>query len=127
MNHDERLGLLAERVNADAALVRRGRWVNLMFTFGIDDTSYLIEIEQGRVKALRPRVVLTDSGVFSIRASSDTWAEHWRPMPRRDYHDVWSMLPKGLVALDGDLVPLIQNLQYFKDVIASVRDEVAHA
>ena len=38
------------------------------------------------------------------------------------------MLPKGLARLDGDLVPLMQNLQYFKDVIASLRvEEVADA
>ena len=49
------------------------------------------------------------------------WEEHWRPMPKRDYHDIWSMLPKGLATIDGDLLPLIQNLQYFKDVIASLR------
>ncbi len=31
------------------------------------------------------------------------------------------MLPKGLARIDGDLVPLMQNLQYFKDVIAAPR------
>ncbi len=46
-------------------------------------------------------------------------------MPRRDYHDVWSMLPKGLARIDGDLVPLMQNLQYFKDVIAAPREREA--
>jgi hypothetical protein len=35
------------------------------------------------------------------------------------------MLPKGLAKIDGDLLPLMQNLQYFKDVIASPREKEA--
>jgi len=33
------------------------------------------------------------------------------------------MLPKKLITLDGNLIPLIQNLQFFKDLIASLREE----
>lgn len=112
---------LKDRVNADAALVRRGRWVNLTFVLGIGRDDYLVTIVEGQVKGVEPRRLATDSGVFAVRADRETWEEHWKPMPRRDYHDVWSMLPKGLARIDGDLLPLMQNLQYFKDVIASPR------
>ncbi|MEM7408597.1 MAG: hypothetical protein AAF458_25150 [Pseudomonadota bacterium] len=115
---------LTARVNANAALVRRGRWVNLTFLFGIDDTDYLVRIAEGRVVDVKRRVLATDSGVFCIRARSEVWREHWQPVPRRDYHDIWSMLPRDLAQVDGDLLPLIQNLQYFKDVIASPRGSV---
>ena len=43
-------------------------------------------------------------------------------MPRRDHHDFWSMLAAGIAKIDGDLLPLIQNLQYFPDVLATPRD-----
>jgi hypothetical protein len=109
------------RVNANAPLVRRGRWVNLTFTFGSDEEDHLITIAEGRIVDVASRTLPTMSGVFSIRAARATWEEHWLAIPKRDYHDIWSMLPKGLAQLDGDLVPLIQNLQYFKDVLASPR------
>lgn len=112
---------LQERVNADAALVRRGRWVNLAFLLGIDEEDFIVTITEGKVEAVLPRRLATDTGQFSIRAARATWEEHWAPMPRRDFHDIWSMLPKGFAKLDGDLLPLMQNLQYFKDVIASPR------
>lgn len=112
---------LQQRVNASEPLVRRGRWVNLTFLFGSGDDEYLITIASGRVAHVEPRRLPTHSGVFAIRAAPETWAEHWQPVPRRDYHDIWSMLPKGLARLEGDLLPLIQNLQYFKDVIAAPR------
>ena len=116
------LDKLKERVNADAALVRRGRWVLLSFLLGIGNDDYIVTIDEGRIAAITPRKLETISGEFTIRAARTTWEEHWRPLPKRDYHDIWSMLPKGLARIDGNLLPLMQNLQYFKDVIASPRD-----
>lgn len=116
---------LQERVNQNAALVRRGRWVNVSFLLGIDDEDFIVTIAEGKVQSVAPRGLATDTGRFTIRAARATWAEHWAPMPKRDYHDIWSMLPKGLAKIDGDLLPLMQNLQYFKDVIASPRRKEA--
>ena len=115
------LDRMKERVNADAALIQRGRWVSLSFLLGIDDEDYVITIAEGRVTAIAPRRLSTHTGAFTLRAARATWEEHWRPLPKRDFHDIWSMLPKGWAIIDGDLLPLIQNLQYFKDVIASLR------
>lgn len=114
---------LKSRVNDNSALTRRGKWVNLSFILGIDEKDYLIDIEQGQITQIRKRKLETESGAFSIRAKKITWQEHWKQMPKRDYHDIWSMLPKKLITLDGDLTPLIQNLQFFKDLIASLREE----
>ena len=112
---------LQERVNADPALVRRGRWVNLSFVLGVGEAEYVIAIADGRVENVEARRLPTHGGLFAIRAARETWEEHWKPIPKRDYHDIWSMLPKGLATLDGDLLPLMQHLQYFKDVLASPR------
>ena len=116
---------LQTRVNADTELVRRGRWVNLSFLLVIDAEDYVISIAEGKVATVAPRRLATDTGCFTIRAARETWEEHWSSMPKRDYHDIWSMLPKGLAKIDGDLLPLMQNLQYFKDVIASPRRKEA--
>jgi hypothetical protein len=42
-------------------------------------------------------------------------------VPRRDHHDLWAMLAARIATIDGDLLPLMQNLQYFKDVLAAPR------
>ena len=52
-----------------------------------------------------------------------SWAKHWQAVPPRDYHDIFAMLPKGILAIDGTLLPLMQNLQYFKDIIAVMRGD----
>ena len=115
------LDALKNRVNADAALVHRGRWVTLNFILGVGETDYLISISQGQITSILPRLLQTHSGVFSIRASQESWDRHWQAVPPRDYHDIFAMLAKAIVTIDGKLEPLMQNLQYFKDVIASLR------
>ena len=112
---------MQQRVNDDAALVHRGRFVTLTFTLGIGETDYLIDIAAGKIVRIRQRLLPTDSGVFAIRASSDSWHRHWQPVPPRDYQDIFAMLAKDSLSIDGQLTPLMQNLQYFKDVIASIR------
>ena len=109
-------------VNADPALVRRGRWVTLTFTLGIDDIDYLITIQKGRIVNITERKLQTIAGQFSIRADAQSWRKHWQKIPQRDYHDIFAMLAKDFVNIDGDLVPLMQNLQYFKDLISKNRE-----
>ena len=109
------------RINSNQDLLKRGKWVNLTFTFGIENTDYLIEIINGKVNSIKKRVLLTKSGVFRIHGESVSWEKHWRKNPPRDYHDIFAMLAKKIIILEGDLTPFIQNLQYFKDLIASNR------
>ena len=108
-------------VNEDASLQQWGRCVSLEFLLGVGNTDYLIRIEEGNVTDVRLRSLPIESGVFTIRAAADVWAEHWRPVPKRDYHDLFSMLSAGLAQLDGDITSLMQNLIYFKGLIAAPR------
>ena len=115
------LNLLIERVNTNKALVHRGRFVNLSFVLGIGSIDHIIEIQAGKVIRLEERRLQTLSGCFAIRAAEAVWEEFWQPLPKRDKHDLFSMVSAGLATLDGDLLPLMQNLQYFKDVLATPR------
>ena len=112
---------LDNSVNADTALVHRGRYVSLTFTLGIDDIDYLITIQKGKIVNITQRKLQTIAGRFSIRADAQSWRKHWQKIPQRDYHDIFAMLAKDIVNIDGDLVPLMQNLQYFKDLISKNR------
>ena len=112
---------LLECVNADAALVRRGRFVTLAFLLGVGDHDYVVTIAQGRVVSVERRRLATITGRFTVRAAAPVWQEFWTAVPKRDHHDLLSMLAAGLAKIDGDLLPLMQNLQYFKDVLAAPR------
>ena len=109
------------KANSNKRLVEKGRWVNLTFTFGIGKNDYLFEIIEGKVISSTKRTVLTKSGIFKIHGERDAWEKHWLNIPPRNYHDIFAMLAKKLIIIDGNLTPFMQNLQYFKDLIASNR------
>ena len=91
----------------------------ILIGVGADD--FLIEIDQGSVTDVRPRRLAVESGLFAIRASADVWAEHWRPHPKRAYHDLYHMFSYGHARIDGDLRLFMQNLIYFKLLLAAPR------
>ena len=64
----------------------------------------------------------SESGVFAIRASEVVWDEYWQKLPKRNYHDLFSMFSSGLATIDGDLTIFMQNLIYFKLLFAAPRN-----
>ena len=60
---------IASLVNADAKLVHRGRFVDTTFMIAIDDTYYLLRIQEGRVTKVTPGPFITPDYSFALRAS----------------------------------------------------------
>ncbi len=65
---------IAKHVNADANLVRRGRFVDTTFMIAVDDDYTLIRIQEGRVTKVTPGPFITPdySFAFAPRAAFGT-------------------------------------------------------
>jgi hypothetical protein len=116
---------IADHVNADANLVRRGRFVNTMFMIAIDDADYLIRIAEGRVASVTPGPFITPHYSFALRASRDAWEKFWQPLPPLGFTDIFALVKNKLLRIEGDLHPFMTNLLYFKDVLATLRQEAS--
>ena len=114
---------IKQKVNNDTALLHSGRFVKLDFLVGVGDTDYVVAVREGRIETIEERRLPTHTGVFSVHATTAAWEAHWHLMPRRGRHDLFSMVADGAATFEGNLLPLMQNLQYFKDVLASPRRE----
>ena len=110
---------LKNKVNKNTNLIKRGRWINLSFIFGVNEKEFIFKIVDGKINSITQKKVDTEFGIFKISSSLENWEKHWLKIPPRDFHDLFAMLSKKIIKLDGDLKPLMQNLQYFKDLIAS--------
>ena len=119
------LDSIARHVNADANLVRRGRFVDTTFLIAIDDAETLVRIEAGRVTAVTPGPFITPSYSFALRASRASWEKFWQKLPPLGFTDVFALVKQKLMRIEGDLHPFMANLLYFKDVIAAPRKEAA--
>jgi hypothetical protein len=114
------LGLPAH-VNADADLVRRGRFLTCDFELGIGATVLAVRIENGRIASVARGPFLLKSWDFAIRMPADTWLKFLAPVPEPGWHDVMALTKSGAARIEGNLQPFMANLQYVKDVLAAPR------
>ena len=112
---------LPELVNGDAALVRRGRYLTATFLVEAGGTEFLVRVVEGRIAAVEAGPFLMRAWTFALRASDDAWRRFWEPVPAPGYHDLFAMKKAGVARIEGDLVPLMANLRYVKDVVAAPR------
>jgi len=110
---------LAARVNGDANLVRRGKHVNTTFLIAIDNTDHLVSIRDGKITDIRPGPFITPNYAFALRASRESWDRLLSPKPIPGFTDIFALVKKKLLRIEGDLHPFMTNLFYFKGVIAA--------
>ena len=115
------LDQLAELVNADAGLVRRGRYLSATFLVETGSTAWLVSVHEGRVTGVERGPFLMRAWSFAVRASEDAWRRFWEPVPAAGWHDLFAMTKGGHATVEGDLRPLMANLRYVKDVLAKPR------
>jgi hypothetical protein len=115
------LDRLAELVNADASLVRRGRYLSTTFLVEVGDTSWLVTVHEGRVARVERGPFLMREWAFAIRASAEAWRRYWEPVPAPGFHDLFALTKGGHARVEGDLQPLMANLRYVKDVLTLPR------
>jgi hypothetical protein len=112
---------LAERVNGDAALVRRGRYVNTTFLLDLGESAHLVRIASGKIVSVAKAPPLMPEFSFALRASRETWAAFWQSKPPPGYTDLFALQRRRLLRIEGDLHPFMANLFYFKGVLAAPR------
>jgi hypothetical protein len=108
-------------LDADAALIARGSFLNVECLLGLTDHPFHVTFAAGRIVDMTPAPVLMRSWRFSYRATAPAWAEFWKSEPRPGWHDLLALTKSGAASLEGDLLPFMTHLQYFKDVLALPR------
>ena len=112
---------LEELVNSDARLVWKGRFVDTSFLVEVGDAPYLIKISEGRVASVTRGPFVMPSWTFAMRASKETWDQFWLPLPPPGSNDLFAMIKRRVLKIEGDLHPFMANLLYFKAVMAALR------
>ncbi|HIJ57608.1 MAG TPA: hypothetical protein HPQ03_16000 [Deltaproteobacteria bacterium] len=111
---------LPELVNNDAALLHRGRYLTTTFMLEIGDKQHIVKIHEGRITDVTVAGVMP-TWIFALRASADTWKKFWAAVPEPGYNDILALVRFGRMRLEGNLQPLMANLLYVKEVLASIR------
>jgi hypothetical protein len=123
MTAADRFARLPQLLAADSDLLRRGHWLTVDCRVDIGDEPFFLSIRDGALSAFEHGARLMRSTAFAFRASDEAWSGYWKPVPDPGWHDLFALTKRGVASIDGDLRPFLQNLQYFKDLLALPRKE----
>lgn len=112
---------LKERVNADAALVRRGRYLTTTFLLEIGDTAWLIAIAEGHVISVARGPFVMPSWSFALRAPAAEWERFFLDRPPPGSNDLLAMVRRRVLKTEGNLQIFMAHLRYFKEAVAKLR------
>jgi hypothetical protein len=114
---------LPDRVNSNEPLVRRGRYVSASMLLELGSASYIVRIRDGRIESVEPKPAVMPVWTFALRAPREEWDQFFAHRPKPGAHDIMALMRRRVLTVEGDLHPFIANLQYFKDVLATLRDQ----
>jgi hypothetical protein len=114
---------LKQRVNDDAALVRRGRYLTTTFLLEVGPTAWLISIFEGRVASVTRGPFVMPSSSFALRAPEAEWQKFWSNRPPPGSNDLMALIKRRVLKAEGDLQIFMANLRYFKEALAKLRAE----
>lgn len=112
---------LKERVNADAGLIRRGRYLTTTFLLQSGDASWLVSIFEGRITQVTRGPFVMPSSTFALRASETEWAKFFLPKPPPGSNDLMALIRRKVLKAEGDLQVFMAHLRYFKEALAKLR------
>lgn len=123
-NSERVIGLferLPTLVDANADLIRRGRFLTTDFAVVVGATPLLVRVEAGRVTSVARGPFLLRPWTFSITAAPDTWLKLLKAVPDPGTHDLMALSKVGLARIEGNLQPFMANLQVIKDIVTAPR------
>jgi len=114
---------LKERVNDDAGLVWRGRYLTTNFLLEIGRTAWLIAIHEGRIISVTRGPFVMPSSSFALRTSDGEWEKFCERRPPPGSNDLMALIKRRVLKAEGDLQIFMANLRYFKEALAKLRRE----
>jgi hypothetical protein len=113
---------LASLYRLDDRTAESGHYVNTTVLIDAGEQQALITIERGRVTAIEDHSTLIMPGwQFALRAPAAEWEAFWEATPKPGSHDLFALLRRKQLKVEGDLHPFMSNLLYFKTLLALPR------
>jgi hypothetical protein len=118
---------LQARVNGDAGLVRRGRYLTTSFLLEVGPSAFLISIHEGRIVSVTRGPFVMPSSSFALRAPEEEWQKFWSLRPPPGSNDLMALIKRRVLKAEGNLQIFMAHLRYFKEALAKLRSEGAAA
>ena len=108
-------------LDATPHLLRLGRLFNATVQLRVDAEEYYLTFEKGALVDVTPGPSRKTPWQVAFVTDRDALDQFWQDRPAPGFHDIFGLVKIGRARIDGDILLLIKNLRYFKEVMALPR------
>lgn len=102
-------------------LLRLGRLFSETVLIEVDGDEYYLTFDKGHLADVVEGPSRKTPWRFALRTDANALAEFWKPRPAPGFHDIFGLVKIGRGRIDGDILTLVKNLRFIKDVLALAR------
>lgn len=102
-------------------LLRLGRLFSETVLIEVDGDEYYLSFEKGYLTRIEQGPSRKTPWRFALRTDAEALNKFWQPRPEPGFHDIFGLVKIGRGRIDGDILCLVKNLRFFKEVLGIAR------
>lgn len=104
-------------------LLRLGALFSETVLLRVDDTEHYLQFDKGQITQIIAGPSKKIPYRFAILTDRDAIEAFWQPIPAPGFHDIFGLVKIGRATIVGDILMLVKNLRFFKEVLAIPRED----
>lgn len=112
---------IQKALDAAPHLQRLGRLFSETLLIEVDGQEFYLTFEKGRLQGVVEGPSRKTPWRFALRTDAEALAKFWQPRPEPGFHDIFGLVKIGRGRIDGDILALVKNLRFFKEMMALAR------
>ncbi len=109
------------RLEATPHLQRLGRLFSETVLIEIDGNEFYLSFEKGRLVSVVEGPSRKTPWRFAFRTDANALNKFWEARPEPGFHDLFGLVKIGRGQIDGDILSLVKNLRFCKEVLSLAR------
>lgn len=109
------------RLDSAPHILRLGRLFSETVLIEIEGNEIYLTFEKGHLISVTAGPSRKTPWRFAFRTDAEALEKFWQPIPEAKFHDIFGLVTIGRGRIDGDILCLVKNLRFFKDVMALAR------
>lgn len=112
---------IQSRLERTPHLLRLGRLFSETVLIEVAGCEYYLTFEKGRIVSVVQGPSRKTPWRFALRTDAEALEKLWQARPEPGFHDIFGLVKIGRGRIDGDILSLVKNLRFFKEVLGLAR------
>ncbi|CAD0187112.1 hypothetical protein RUESEDTHA_04024 [Ruegeria sp. THAF57] len=109
------------RLEVTPHLLRLGRLFSETVLIEVGGDEFYLTFDKGHIVSVVEGPSRKTPWRFALRTDSEALTKFWQARPEPGFHDIFGLVKIGRGRVDGDILNLVKNLRFFKEVLTLAR------